>query len=150
MEMQLVVFELGNENFGVNITDIDGIIKMQEITTVPQALDFVDGITSLRGVVLPVIDLRKRLGLPVPEETSDTRIVVVNTGASKIGMIVDAVSEVLTIAEDTIEPPPPVVSTVETAFITGIAKTDHRLIILLDLDKVLSADEQTSLLHMAA
>jgi len=145
MERQLVVFELGTENFGVNIQDVDGIIKMQEITKVPKALDFVEGVTNLRGSVLPVIDLRKRLKMKTRDETSDTRIIVVNMDAKKIGMIVDAVSEVLTIQEDTIEPTPPVVSTVETAFITGIAKVDNRLIILLDLVKVLSSEEKTAL-----
>ena len=145
MERQLVVFDLGKEYFGVNITIVEGIIKMQEITKVPMALDFVEGITNLRGSVLPVIDLRKRLGMPVSEDTGDTRIIVVNTDDAKIGMIVDAVSEVLTILDETIEATPPVVSTIDTAFITGIAKLEDRLIILLDLDKVLSADEREAL-----
>ena len=145
MERQLVVFELGKEYFGVNIIIVDGIIKIQEITSVPLALDFVEGITNLRGSVLPVIDLRKRLGMPVGENTGDTRIIVVNTDDAKIGMIVDAVSEVLTILDETIEATPPVVSTIDTAFITGIAKLEDRLIILLDLDKVLSADEREAL-----
>ncbi len=148
MERQLVVFDLGSEHFGVNIVAVDGIIKMQEITKVPKVLDFVEGITNLRGSVLPVIDLRKRMRIPTKEATNETRIVVVNMDGSKIGMIVDAVSEVLTIQEETIEPPPPMVSTVDTAFITGIAKVDQRLIILLDLAKVLSVEEKATLLEI--
>ena len=145
MERQLVVFDLGQEHFGVNIVAVDGIIKMQTITKVPKALDFVEGITNLRGSVLPIIDLRKRMKMQAQEATNDTRIVVVNMEGQKIGMIVDAVSEVLTIQEDIVEPPPPMVSTVDTAFITGIAKVDTRLIILLDLVKVLSTDEKSAL-----
>lgn len=145
MERQLVVFDLGNEHFGVNITAVDGIIKMQEITRVPKTLSFVEGVTNLRGSVLPIIDLRKRLGTPLKEADNETRIVVVNIDNSKIGMIVDAVSEVLTIQEDVIEPTPPMVSSVSTAFIVGIAKVDGKLIIMLDLGKVLSTEEKYAL-----
>jgi purine-binding chemotaxis protein CheW len=145
MERQLVVFDLGSEHFGVNINIVDGIIKMQKITSVPRSPDFVEGITNLRGAVLPVIDLRKRLHMPVTETTHDTRIVVVNMDSTKIGMIVDAVTEVLTIEDDIVEPPPPMVTSVETSFITGIAKVDDRLVILLDLAKVLSSGEKEAL-----
>ena len=146
MEKQLVVFDLGNEHFGVDIGAVDGIIKMQEITKVPKAPRFVEGVTNLRGSVLPVVDLRKRLNLETTESTHETRIVIVNLDHSKIGMIVDAVSEVLTVQDDVIEPPPPMVSTVDTAFITGIAKVGSRLIILLDLSRVLSLEEKAALL----
>ena len=145
MEQQLVVFDLGSEHFGVDIGAVDGIIKMQEITKVPKAPRFVEGVTNLRGSVLPVIDLRRRLNLDMVENTNETRIVVINMEHAKIGMIVDAVSEVLTVQEDVIEPPPPMVSTIETSFITGIAKVDSRLVILLDLAKVLSMEEKSAL-----
>jgi purine-binding chemotaxis protein CheW len=118
---------------------------MQEITKMPKTPDFVEGISNLRGEVLPIIDLRKRLGFSIKEADSETRIVVVNMDNNKIGMIVDAVSEVLTIQEETIEPTPAIVSTVSTQFITGIAKADERLIILLDLVKVLSTEEKEAL-----
>ncbi len=163
MEHQLVVFNLSNEDYGVDIAAVDGIVKMQTITSVPHAPDFVEGITNLRGEILPVIDLRKRFGLPVEEVTKDTRIVNVNVGNVKIGMIVDAVSQVLRVSEENIEPPSPIVmadadaaSGGRNAFITGIAKVDDgpdtpgRLIILLDLVKVLSAEEQTELQALQA
>jgi purine-binding chemotaxis protein CheW len=151
MENQLVVFNLANENYGVDIAAVDGIVKMQRITAVPRAPSFVEGITNLRGEVLPVIDLRRRFGLPVTETTMETRIVNVEMDGSKVGMIVDAVSEVLRVSEEDIEPPSPIITTVDgdwsgrNAFITGIAKVDERLIILLDLAKVLSLEEQADL-----
>ncbi len=150
MEQQLVVFELANEHYGLDISAVEGIIKMQAITKMPQAPSFVEGVTNLRGTVVPVIDLRKRFMLPPMEHTKDTRIVVVYMEKTKIGMIVDGVSEVLRIPEEAIEPTPPMVSTVNTAFIRGIAKLEGRLVTLLDLSKVLSADEQVSLGRLAA
>ncbi len=146
MEQQLVVFELANEHYGLDISAVEGIIKMQAITKMPQAPMFVEGVTNLRGTVVPVIDLRKRFNLPVLEHTKDTRIVVVYMEKTKIGMIVDGVSEVLRIPEESIEPTPPMVSNVNTAFIRGIAKLDGRLVTLLDLTKVLSLEEHASLL----
>ncbi len=142
MEQQLVVFDLANEHYGLDISAVEGIIKMQAITKMPQAPSFVEGVTNLRGTVVPVIDLRKRFGLATLEHTKDTRIVVVYMEKTKIGMIVDGVSEVLRIPEELIEPTPPMVSTVNTAFIRGIAKLDNRLVTLLDLSKVLSLEEQ--------
>ena len=146
MEQQLVVFELANEHYGLDISAVEGIIKMQAITKMPQAPSFVEGVTNLRGTVVPVIDLRKRFGIASMEHTKDTRIVVVYMDKTKIGMIVDGVSEVLRIPEESIEPTPPMVSNVNTAFIRGIAKLDERLVTLLDLSKVLSLDEQMALL----
>ena len=149
MEQQLVVFELANEHYGVDIAHVEGIIKMQAITAVPHAPYFVEGVTNLRGSVLPVIDLRKRFGLPTEETTKNSRIVVVAIDGLKVGMTVDAVSEVLRVPEEAIEPTPPMVTTVDSAFITGIAKLDERLVILLDLSKVLTTSEQASLSKMA-
>ena len=145
MEQQLVVFELANENYGLDISAVEGIIKMQAITKMPQAPSFVEGVTNLRGTVVPVIDLRKRFGIVSLDHTKDTRIVVVYMEKTKIGMIVDGVSEVLRIPEEAIEPTPPMVSNVNTAFIRGIAKLENRLVTLLDLSKVLSLEEQAIL-----
>lgn len=142
MEKQLVIFEIGNEHFGIDIAAVEGIVKMQEITRVPQAADYVEGITNLRGSVLPVIDLEKRFGIPPHERTRETRIVVVNMDGLKIGMIVAAVSEVLTIDDAVIEPAPAIVTTINSRFITGIARIDTRLVILLELNLVLTEVEK--------
>jgi purine-binding chemotaxis protein CheW len=145
MEHQLVVFELADEFYGVDISGVESIIKLQDITAVPHAPDFVEGVTNLRGTVLPVIDLRRRFCLQAGERNGDTRIVVVDVDGSKVGMIVDAVTEVLRVPDEAIEPPSPLVVTINSAFITGIAKMEGRLVILIDLSRVLSMDEKTEL-----
>lgn len=145
MENQLVVFKLANEYYGVDIALVESIIKMQTLVAVPHAPDFVEGVTNLRGVVLSVVDLRKRFGLPEIETSKDTRIIVVEINNLTVGMIVDAVTEVLRLQEESIQPPPPLMVTAASAFITGIAKIDERLVILLDLKKVLSLEETTQL-----
>ena len=145
MEQQLVIFELANEFYGVDISGVEAIIRLQSITRMPSAPHFVEGVINLRGAVLPVIDLRRRFSLPASERDAHTRIVVVDVSGSKVGMIVDGVSEVLRVQMDTIEPPSPMVITVDSAFITGIAKMEGRLVILIDLSRVLSVDEKADL-----
>jgi purine-binding chemotaxis protein CheW len=145
MEQQLVVFELAQELYGVEIAAVESIIKLQAITLVPQAPSFVEGVTNLRGSILPVIDLRKRFGLPVEELSKNSRIIVAAINDKKVGMIVDAVSEVLHVPADSVEPAPPMITTVNSIFITGIAKVDQKLIILLDLSKILSIEEKKTL-----
>lgn len=148
MEKQLVIFELGNGQYGIEIATVEGIVKMQEITRIPYTPSFVEGVTDLRGAVLPVMDLNKRFGLPAQEETSETRIITVNMEGVKVGMIVSKVTEVLTIEDSVIEPPPAMVSNVNTDFITGIAKINGRLVVLLDLNRVLNTEEKDILLKM--
>jgi purine-binding chemotaxis protein CheW len=145
MEKQLVIFELGSEYFGIDIALVEGIVKLQEITRIPQSPDYMEGITNLRGSVLPVIDLSKRFGMEAQIRTNETRIMVSNVEGLKVGMIVSAVSEVLTIEDNVIEPPPPMVSNVNSEYIVGVAKIDSRLVILLDLAKVLTRDEKLQL-----
>ena len=145
MDNQLVVFDLANEHYGVDIGTVDRIIYLQPITAVPQAPPFVEGITNLRGMVLPVVDLRKRFALPVEGFNGDGRIVVVELDDARVGLVVDGVSEVLHVSDEAIEPPSPLVTSVDSAFITGISKVDERLIIMLDLDKVLSPEERIGL-----
>ncbi len=146
MDNQLVVFVLANEHYGVDIAVVEGIIKMQPITLVPHAPPFVEGVTNLRGKVLPVIDLRKRFGLPRGETNSkDMRIVVMEMNGATVGMVVDGVSEVLQVSLEAIEPPSPIMRTTESGFIKGIAKLADRLVILLDIDQVLNHTEQAAL-----
>ena len=139
MEMQLVVFRLANEFFGIDIASVESIVKMQDITRLPQMPDFLEGIINLRGKILPIVDLRKRLNLPAMEKTLESRIVITSFFANTIGLIVDNVEEVIDIDDNLIEPPPSITSSVNTEFIRGIAKTGQMLIILLDLEKVLQS-----------
>ena len=145
METQIVVFELGSENFGVEIASVESIIKMQPITQLPHVSSFVEGVTNLRGKVLPVIDLRKRFGLAPQETDKNSRIIVVSLDQTEVGMIVDEVSEVLTVPAGVVEPVPAITSTVDSSFITGIAKLNQRLVILLDLHSILANEEKLSL-----
>ena len=145
METQIVVFELGSENFGVEIASVESIIKMQPITQLPHVSSFVEGVTNLRGKVLPVIDLRKRFGLAPRETDKNSRIIVVSLDQTEVGMIVDEVSEVLTVPAGVVEPVPAITSTVDSSFITGIAKLNQRLVILLDLHSILANEEKLSL-----
>jgi purine-binding chemotaxis protein CheW len=140
-----VIFELANEHYGVDISAVESIIKMQPITRMPHAPSFVEGVTNLRGKVLPVIDLRRRFDLPAQKDTKDSRIVVASMDGTEVGMVVDGVSEVLTIQDVEIEPTPYMVTTADSGFITGIARLDGRLVILLDLGAVLSVQEKSVL-----
>jgi purine-binding chemotaxis protein CheW len=149
-EMQLVVFELGDESFGVDISRVQDINRMQEITEIPHAPESVVGVINLRGRVIPVIDLRKRFGLPDVAHTKDTRIVVVHLEGNLIGVIVDAVLQVLRISADIVEPPSPVLAGVDSRYLRGIAKLDGKLVILLDLDFVLSRREQEAISEVLA
>jgi len=145
MENQIVIFQLGSEFFGADIAKVESIIKIQSITQLPHAPNFVEGVTNLRGKVLPVIDLRKRFGLPAQETNKNSRIIVVSVDQIEVGMIVDEVSEVLTIPEGAVEAAPAIVTTVNSSFIKGIAKIEERLVILLNLTQVLSTKEQAEI-----
>ena len=145
MELQLVIFKLGNESFGVEIATVESIIKMQTITRLPQAPSFVEGIINLRGKILPVVDLRKRLNIDLTEITKDSRMVVVALAGSTVAMVVDQVNEVLRINDDIVEPPPAISQSVDSRFIEGIAKVNEDLVILLNLSKVLDTSETSML-----
>ncbi len=140
-EVQLVVFSLGREEFAVEVTQVREIMRMEEITRMPKSPAFVEGIINLRGQIIAVIDLAKRLNLESTERSGDTRIIVVEAEGVKVGMIVDSVSEVLRVSADTVEPTPTMASDVSAVYLQGVVKHDNRLIILLDLTKVLSLDE---------
>jgi purine-binding chemotaxis protein CheW len=145
-EIQLVSFLLGEEEFGADILMVQEIIRMQPITRVPNAPHFVEGVINLRGKVIPIVDLRKRLNTLASEDTRKTRIIVVDIEGKITGFIVDSVSQVLRIAKNTIEPPPSIViAGIESEYITGVSKLDDRLLILLDFSKILTKREKKEL-----
>ncbi len=143
--LQLVSFHIGSEEFGVDILKVQEINRMVEITRVPQAPAYVEGVINLRGKVIPIIDLRKRFGVEVKEPDKNTRIVVVNIAGIIMGMIVDSVSEVLRLQSDSIEPPPEIVTDVDSKYIKGVAKLEDRLLIVLDLSRVIDREEIATL-----
>ncbi|MDP7104811.1 MAG: chemotaxis protein CheW [SAR202 cluster bacterium] len=149
-EEQLVVFDLAAEAFGGDIGSVRKIIRMQDITRVPGAPGFVEGIINLRGNVIPVIDLRKRFDIPVNELHKDNRIVVMDIGGQDMGVVVDAVTEVLRISAAAVEPPSSVITTADSVYLQGIVKMESRMVILPNLDKVLTDSEKGTVRDMAA
>lgn len=143
--LQLVSFKIGKEEFGVDILKVQEIIRMMKITKVPNAPEYVDGVVNLRGKVIPVVDLRKRLGLEQKERDKKTRIIVVELENRTIGFIVDEVSEVLRIPRNITEAPPKIVSGIDSEYITAVGKLEDRLLILLDLEKVFNQEEHEEL-----
>jgi purine-binding chemotaxis protein CheW len=139
--VQLVSFRLAEEMYGIEITKVREIILISEITRVPQTPAYVQGLINLRNTVIPVIDLRVRFGLPVSDLTADSRIMVLNAGGRTVGIIVDAVDEVLRVARDRIAPPPPTVTNLGNEYLTGLVKLQERLLILLDIDEILDSDD---------
>lgn len=134
---QVVVFRLAGESYGIDIFRVNEIIRLREITPVPQTRPHIRGLVNLRGKTIPVVDLRSRFGMELTPDMDSTRIIVVESDLGNIGVVVDEVSEVLTIAAEAIEPTPSLVEAEETEFVTAIAQRDGRLITLLDLDKAL-------------
>ena len=136
-EIQLVVFKLGREEYGVSILQVQEIKRMTDITRVPHTPDYITGVINLRGSVLPVVDIKKRLDLPAQTHTDHTRNIIVKIDEIIVGMVVDAVSEVLAIDQENIESPDAVVGGVAANFISGVGKLDNRLLILLNLEMII-------------
>lgn len=139
--LQLVSFKISSEEFGVDILCVQEINRMLQITKMPNTPEFIEGVINLRGRVIPVLDLRVKLGMQRIEHDKNTRIIVVELKGKTIGFIVDEVSEVLRIPKSITEAPPEMVGGIDSDFITSIGKLDDRLLILLDLEKILTTSE---------
>ncbi len=148
--VQVVSFRLGHEEYGVDIAQVQEIIRMVAITHVPRAPRFMEGVINLRGQLIPIIDLRTRFSMSRQEHTKSTRIVVTEIGSKRVGMVVDAVSEVLNIPIENVEDAPEMVAGVGTEYIQGVGKVGERLIILLDLTMVISGEEKQQLENVDA
>ncbi|MGP1346422.1 MAG: chemotaxis protein CheW [Phycisphaerales bacterium] len=148
--LQLVSFVVGAEEFAVPILSVHEINRMMEITRVPQSPPFVEGVINLRGKIIPVVDLRKRFGMMGSEQTSEHRIVVVEVSKRVVGFTVDRVNEVLRIPASIVEPPPPMISSIDSEYVKAVGKLDDRLLILLDLQKLFERSALKELDAMAA
>jgi len=140
--LQLVTFKLENEEFGVDILKVQEINRMLTITKIPNAPPFVEGVINLRGKIIPIVDLRKRLGFNGKAYDKSTRIIVVELDGLILGFIVDSVSEVLRVSESTVEPPPSIMGGIESDYIEGVGKLDNSLLILLELGKVFATKDR--------
>lgn len=146
--LQLVTFSIGSEEFGVEILKVQEINKMLQVTKIPNSPDYVEGVINLRGKVIPVINLRTKLRMPSKPIDKNTRIVVMEIEGRTVGFIVDAVSEVLRIPRSITEPPPPMVGGVSSEYIVAVGKLEDRLLILLDVEKILSGEEKQALAQL--
>ena len=148
--LQLVIFQLGGEEFGVEIMKVQEIIRMPEITQIPQSPDFVEGVINLRGKIIVVVNLDKRFNLNQKETDDNSRIIVVEIENNVVGMVVDSVNEVLRIPTSSVEPAPDLVlSQISRDYMKGVGKIDDRLLILLDLAKVLTIEEMNKVAALA-
>ncbi|MBM7564632.1 chemotaxis protein CheW [Paenibacillus sacheonensis] len=150
-ETKVIVFGLANEEYGIEVEKVRTIERMVPITRVPKTMTFVKGVINLRGVVIPVIDLRGRFGLPETEATESSRIVIVAAGDLEVGFIVDSANDVIDIDSDTIDTPPEVVGGIKAKYLRGVAKVgEDRLLIMLNLSEVLNKSEIIQLEHIEA
>ncbi|MFP4112050.1 MAG: chemotaxis protein CheW [Candidatus Woesearchaeota archaeon] len=137
-ERQVVVFKLGQEEFGVKIMEVKEIIRMESITRIPNTADYIQGVINLRGGIIVVINLAMKLGLPAKESDKNTRIIVIEINGSTVGMVVDSATEVLRISGENIKPAPSIITQkIDSSYLEGVGVIDERLLILLDLAKVL-------------
>ncbi|MDQ0253691.1 purine-binding chemotaxis protein CheW [Evansella vedderi] len=140
-DLKAIVFQLRNEEYGVEVDQVRSIERLQHITRVPRSPEFVKGVINLRGVVTPIIDLRSRFGMEAQEYTDTSRVIIVSIEDMNVGLVVDGANDVIDVPIEAIEAPPEVVGGIEADYIRGIAKLDKRLLIILNLDKVLRTDE---------
>lgn len=146
-ELQLVIFRLNKEEYGLPITKVQEINRLVPITKLPQTPAFVEGIINLRGRIIPIIDLRKRFQLAAKESDDDSRIIIVEVSGQTVGVIVDSVAEVVRILRAEVEPPPPAFI-LDAKFIEGVGKVEDRLLILLNIDRILTSQEEIQLKQM--
>lgn len=141
-ELKVIVFSLAHEQYGVEVDKVKTIERIQPMTRVPKTPDFVKGVINLRGVVIPVIDLRGRFGLPEAEFTNDSRIIIVAINNMEVGLIVDSASDVVDVDSDLIVDPPEVVGGIRAKYLRGVARLDdEKLLVMLNLQEVLNKSE---------
>ena len=145
-QVQLVTFRVGGEEFGLDVFQVHEILRYTEPTPMPKAPAFVEGVLDVRGTLVPVVDLRKRFELHEVRYDDDTRIILVDFQGERLGLIVDEVSEVLRVPETAVTPPPQFVRGLAAEFIRGIVRMESRLVVLLDLERILSSQERMQLL----
>ena len=146
---QVVSFQLANETYGLNIMDVQEIILLGEITGIPEVPAYIRGVINLRGKVLPVVDLRLRLGLRASGASEHTRIIVVHATGMRFGIIVDGVSQVVRVDTEQVEPPPTGLTGSDRAYLLGLVKMDEKIMILLNAEAILSNDTKDRLAQVA-
>ncbi|MGM8215633.1 chemotaxis protein CheW [Bacillaceae bacterium W0354] len=138
---KVIVFQLNDQQYGVNIQQVKSIEKLEGITQVPQSSKFVKGVINLRGEITPIIDLKERLNLGKSEYTNDTRVLIIQVEEVQVGLIVDSATDVIDLDESVVEPTPDMVGSIDIDLFNGVAKLDKMLLILLNVNRLLSVDE---------
>jgi len=146
---QVISFTVGEEEYGVELQHVKEVIRMSDITRLPDVPTYVRGLINLRGLVIPIIDLREKMGLESAEATSLTRIIVVEVKSTLVGMVVDSASQVLRLQADELEPPPVALGGIAQEYITGVGKLDRGLVILMDVGRLLAREEFAELSSLA-
>jgi purine-binding chemotaxis protein CheW len=144
-QVQLVTFRVGGEEFGLDVFAVHEILRYQAPTPMPRAPEFVEGVLDVRGTLVPIVDLRRRFETPQVEYDEDTRIVLVDFNDERLGLVVDSVTEVLRAPETAVSPPPAYIRGLAAEFVRGIVRVGDRLVVLIDLDRILSSDERIAL-----
>lgn len=141
LELKVIVFAIGEEEYGVEVSNVKTIERLAPITRVPKTPPFIIGVMNLRGVVVPVMDLRRRFDLPEREYDEETRIIIVSVQDMEVGLLVDSANDVIEIDPGQIEDPPEVVGGIRAKYLRGVAKLNERLLVMLNLQEVLNKDE---------
>ena len=148
MEFKIVSFVLGNEEYGIDIMKVDSIVEFGKVVKIPESADYVEGVMNIRGKVVPIINLRKKFyieDMDAEKKKAKSKVIVVNVDERQVGLLVDDVKEVMSINSEQIEEPPSEVGGVGRRYILGIAKLGETMMIILDIDKILTAEEKLEL-----
>lgn len=143
--LQIVCFRIGSEEYGIDILQVQEILKLPKVTKLPKSRPYIMGVIDLRGKVLPIVDLSKRFGIESDRTSENSRAIVVNIGGKKVGLGIDSVSHVFKVNSKDIEPPPPVVRGISGKYIVGIAKMDDGFVVVLDINQMFTSDELVGL-----
>jgi purine-binding chemotaxis protein CheW len=143
--LQIVCFKIGSEEYGLDILQVQEILKLPKVTKLPRSKPFIMGVIDLRGKVLPIVDLSKRFGIESNKMSENSRAIVVNIGGKKVGLGIDSVSHVIKVNSNDIEPPPAVVKGISGKYIVGVAKVENGFVILLNINQMFSTEEMKSI-----
>ncbi|MFQ5900990.1 MAG: chemotaxis protein CheW [Thermodesulfobacteriota bacterium] len=146
-EIQLALFRIGEDEYVVNIMRIKEVIKYQKITHVPKSPPFIEGVINLRGIVVPIVDMRKRFDIPSPSINPKVRIIIMQVEDRILGILVDEVSDVIKLPASSIMPPPKIIKGIEAEFLEGVCEVKERVLLLLNIDKILTVAEKVRWNH---
>jgi purine-binding chemotaxis protein CheW len=147
---EFLVFALGSEEYGIDILKVQEIRGYDTVTRIANAPEFVKGVINLRGIIVPIVDMRIKFNLGRVEYDHQTVVIILNVAGRVVGMVVDGVSDVLTLTNDEIKPAPEFGSTLNTEFLTGLGTVEGRMLILMDIEKLMTSEEMALMEHVAA